>query len=88
MSQGSSLLQKNSSISINYSNNNSGKIDSKGNMLSSSKEKSSGKSSSEINRNDIKRMKMDSINESSNSPQDTTSFNVESSLNADKSQSN
>ena len=81
-------MQKNSSISNNYSINNSGKIDSKGNMLSSSKEKSSGKSSSEINRNDIKRMKMDSINESSNSPQDTTSFNVESSLYADKSQSN
>ena len=80
-------MQKNSSISNNYSNNNSGKIDSKGNLLSS-KGISSEKSSSEINRNIIKRMKMDSINESSNSPQDTTSFNIESTLNAEKSQNN
>jgi hypothetical protein len=77
-------LQKNSSISNNYSNNNSGKIDSKGNLLSS-KGISSDKSSSEINRNKIKEMKMDSINESSNSPQDTTSFNIESSMNLEKS---
>ncbi len=77
-------MQKNSSISNNYSNNNSGKIDSKGNLLSS-KGISSDKSSSEINRNKIKEMKMDSINESSNSPQDTTSFNIESSMNLEKS---
>ena len=77
-------MQKNSSISNNYSNNNSGKIDSKGNLLSS-KGISSDKSSSEINWNKIKEMKMDSINESSNSPQDTTSFNIESSMNLKKS---
>ena len=77
-------MQKNSSISNNYSNNNSGKIDSKGNLLSS-KGISSDKSSSEINRNKITEMKMDSINESSNSPQDTTSFNIESSMNLEKS---
>lgn len=71
-SQGSSLIQKNSIISNNFSSNNSGQRNSKGNLLSGSGI-SSDKSSSELARNIIKRMKMDSINESSVSPLENSS---------------